>query len=283
MKTNNYYKKANWLILGVAGLMFSYNSWAQDGAKLFQTNCAACHKTTSAKLVGPGMAGITEKRTDEWLKSWIKDSQGMIAKGDPDAKAIYAEYNNSPMPGFPQFSDAEMNALIDYLKTLGGDVASADTTPQVEIIYTDAQIAEGKKLFTGEKSFFYGGPSCITCHDVTAQDVHGGYLAKDLTDAYTRLGEDGILAMISNAPFPAMNAAYVNDPVTASEQKSIAGFLKSVAQNPVETRTASVLTMFSVGLGGFIVFITIIALVWRERKKHSVKAQIFARQIKSIN
>jgi mono/diheme cytochrome c family protein len=279
----NSSKSLKRLVLCVSLVFVATQIQAQDGADVFSKNCAVCHKTTGAKFVGPGMAGITEKRSASWLKSWIKDSQGLIASGDADAKAIYAEYNNQVMPPFPQFSDAEMTALIDYLGTLGGGGAAADTTPVADIVYTDLQIKEGEKLFTGQKSFFNGGPSCTSCHDVAAPGIEGGYLAKDLTDVYTRLGEAGIMAMITNAPFPAMNSAYVNNPVGEHEQKSIAGFLKSVSNNTVETKTSSVLMMTTLGFGGFFIVLILIMIIWRERKKNSVKSQIFARQIRSIN
>jgi mono/diheme cytochrome c family protein len=279
----NSYKSFKRLVLGVSLVFVATQAQAQDGADVFNKNCAVCHKTTDAKFVGPGMAGITEKRTADWLKSWIKDSQGLIASGDADAKAIYAEYNNQVMPPFPQFSDAEMTALIDYMGTLGGGGAGADTTPVADIVYTELQITEGEKYFTGEKSFFNGGPSCISCHDVAAPGIEGGYLAKDLTDVYTRLGEAGIMAMIANAPFPAMNSAYVNNPVGEHEQKSIAGFLKSISPNAIEAKTSSVLMMTTIGLGGFFCVLILIMIIWRERKKNSVKEQIFARQTRSIN
>jgi len=271
------------LFIGVSLTFVTTHSYAQDGADVFSKNCAVCHKITGEKFVGPGMAGISEKRTASWLKSWIKDSQGLIASGDADAKAIFAEYNNQVMPPFPQFSEPELTALVDYLGTLAAGDVAADTVPAVEIIYSDLQIKEGKKLFTGENAFFNSGPSCISCHNVSADGVTGGYLAKDLTDVYTRLGEAGIMAMITNAPFPAMNNAYLNNPVNNSEQKSIAAFLKSVSSNTVESRSSSILFFSGIALCGFFVFITIIILVWRKRKKHSVKEQIFARQLKAIN
>jgi hypothetical protein len=111
----------------------------------------------------------------------------------------------------------------------------------------------------------------------------GGYLAKDLTDVYTRLGEAGIMAMVTNAPFPAMNSAYLNNPVGEHEQRSIAAYLKSVSQNQPEAKTSSVLLMTTIGFGGFFCVLILIMILWRDRKKNSVKAQIFARQIRSIN
>ena len=37
-----------------------------------------------------------------------KNSAEMIASGDPDAIAIYEEYNKSPMTAFPYFSDDDV-------------------------------------------------------------------------------------------------------------------------------------------------------------------------------
>lgn len=278
----NSYKHFKRLVLGATLVFLSTQIYAQDGADVFNKNCASCHKKTGEKLVGPGMAGISERRTNEWLKSWIRDSQGMIASGDADAKAIYGQYNNLIMPPFPQFSDGEMNALIDFLGTLS-NAETVDTVPEIEIVYSDLQIKEGQKFFTGQKSFFNGGPSCISCHDVASPGIEGGYLAKDLTDVYIRLGEAGIMAMMTNAPFPAMNSAYVNNPIGQHEQKSIAGFLKSVSKNPVEAKTSSVMLMTTFGIGGFFCVLILIMIIWRDRKKNSVKSQIFARQIRSIN
>jgi len=64
-------------------LLFSLNLSAQEanvanGEKLFKSTCAACHRLDK-KLVGPALKGITEKREQEWLISWIKDSPGMIS------------------------------------------------------------------------------------------------------------------------------------------------------------------------------------------------------------
>ena len=168
------------------------------------------------------------------------------------------------------------------MATLGGGEAGADI-PVEEIFYTDLQVTDGKKYFTGNKAFFNGGPSCITCHNVSADGVNGGFLAKDLTDAYSRLGEAGIMAMITNAPFPAMSAAYANNPVGEIEQKSIAAFLKSVGNNPVQSISSSVLLFFTLGIGGFIIVLILIMIIWGKRKKHSVKEAIFTRQLRSVN
>lgn len=89
----------------------------ENGKKVFQTNCAACHKL-ERKLIGPPLGNISDKRQMPWLKSFIKDSQAMIKAGDPDAVAIYEEYQKVLMLPFPQLSDKDIEDVIHYT-TLG--------------------------------------------------------------------------------------------------------------------------------------------------------------------
>lgn len=279
---NRIFSKRKLMLLGLGFILWN-PSIAQNGEEIFKTNCAVCHKTTADKFVGPGMAGITDKRSTDWLKSWIRDSQGLIASGDADAKAIFDEYSGAAMPPFPALSDAEMDALIGYMATLEGGAADGEVAVVENIEYSAVEIADGKKYFTGEKRFFNGGPSCITCHNVTDEGVVGGYLAKDLTDVYVRMGEAGISAMVGNAPFPAMKNAYLNNPVTQQEMKSLSAYLKSVSANAVEDKTSSVMLFVFLGIGGFVVFLIVIMGVWSRRKKEHVKERIFERQLKSVN
>ena len=52
------------------------------------------------KMIGPALAGVNDKYSQEWLIKWIKNSAELIASGDPDAVAIWEEYNKSPMSSF---------------------------------------------------------------------------------------------------------------------------------------------------------------------------------------
>ena len=167
-----------------------FSADAQDGKALFTAKCAACHTIGTNRLVGPGLAGINEKRSREWLLSWIKDSQALIKTGDKDANAIFEEYSKIAMIPFTDMSDAEIIAVLDYVK---GDASLAKSTTEVAVVaqivpieYSIEEIEVGKLLFTGEKRFLNGGASCISCHNVTNNDINvpGGLLAKDLTNVY---------------------------------------------------------------------------------------------------
>ncbi len=86
---------------------------AKNGKKLFNSNCAACHKLDK-DLVGPKLRDITEKRTNEWLKAWIKDNAA-FQKVDADAKEA-AEWSPTAMTAFPQFSDQDIDDILEYTK-----------------------------------------------------------------------------------------------------------------------------------------------------------------------
>ena len=103
-------------ILFIIAAVISLSAFAQpDGAKIFKQNCTACHVIGETKLIGPGLKGVTEKRNKEWLKKWINNSSELIASGDPDAIAIFEEYNKVAMTNF-NFSDEDFEALYAYLQ-----------------------------------------------------------------------------------------------------------------------------------------------------------------------
>jgi mono/diheme cytochrome c family protein len=85
----------------------------QAGKKLFNANCAACHKLNK-RAVGPALKGVSAKYDKEWLYSWIKNSTAMVKSGDAQAVAIYEEYNGSLMTSFPQLSNEDIDNIITY-------------------------------------------------------------------------------------------------------------------------------------------------------------------------
>ena len=89
---------------------------ATAGKALFNTNCAACHKLYS-RAVGPALHGVTDKQDKEWLHKWIKNNQALRDSGDPDALAIYNEFNQASMSLFPQLTDADIDNILAYTDT----------------------------------------------------------------------------------------------------------------------------------------------------------------------
>ena len=101
------------LLLGATTQSFAQEPDVEAGKKLFNANCAACHKLNK-KAVGPALRGVSQKYDKEWLYSWIKNSAAMIKAGDAQAIAIWEEYNKTAMTAFPQLSNADIDNIIAY-------------------------------------------------------------------------------------------------------------------------------------------------------------------------
>jgi mono/diheme cytochrome c family protein len=87
---------------------------AESGEELFQTKgCVACHTIGKGRLTGPDLAGVTERRTFEWMYHQIMTPDSMTTH-DPTARQLMAEYMTQ-MPNLAlQPEDAK--ALYEYLR-----------------------------------------------------------------------------------------------------------------------------------------------------------------------
>jgi len=70
----------------------SFGQNVTAGEELFNRKCAMCHRLSDATKVGPGMMGVTERRSDEWLHQWLADPKAMIDKGDPAAVELQRKF-----------------------------------------------------------------------------------------------------------------------------------------------------------------------------------------------
>jgi mono/diheme cytochrome c family protein len=278
-----------------AGYLFATSVYvsAQDGATIFKQKCSACHRIGEGKFVGPDLMGVTTKRTEEWLLKWIKSSQTLIASGDKDAIAIYNEFNQMAMVDF-DLPESDIKAILAFIASKSPGAASAtiaDTTKaappalDASISATAAQIEDGKNLFLGSNAFVNGGASCISCHNVNYTGViPGGLLAKDLTSAHSRLGGDaGLMAILNAPPFPAMTQAYKGKPITEQEIAALTAFLYKVDKDTTNQVASTTDYLLFGGVGGVVALFLSIFLIWNVRKKHTVKKDIYHRQVKSTN
>lgn len=123
MTLNPYFKRIYSLILFLLPLVFALQSsaFAADGEKLFKANCAACHRTTEKKLVGPGLKDLkTRIPSGDWIYNWTHNPKGMIDAGDAYAKKISEEYSASGvMTAFPALSNEEIDAILAYIEEEG--------------------------------------------------------------------------------------------------------------------------------------------------------------------
>ncbi len=146
MFTQSYLRTTSLAI--IFGILLSFAStplMAQpDGESLFKTNCASCHNPDK-DLTGPALRGVDSRvPSQEWLYKWIRNSAAVIASGDSYANEIYTKYNQTAMTAFPNLSDEEIDAIIEYTnnapvpganKDGGGAVAEQKTSDSSWYVY----------------------------------------------------------------------------------------------------------------------------------------------------
>jgi len=104
-------------VTGTILLLSVISTNAQDGKTLFQTNCASCH-AVHKKLTGPALAGVEDRWPDRAkLHAWVHNPAG-YAKGDAYATNLIKEYAPTLMTSFPALSEKEIDAILDYIKTV---------------------------------------------------------------------------------------------------------------------------------------------------------------------
>ncbi|MDX5345918.1 MAG: cytochrome c [Hymenobacteraceae bacterium] len=89
------------------------NAMAEKGKALFETRCVACHKLTDEKLLGPGMAGVTNRRKPEWIMNMMLNPEEMTKK-DPEAKKLLAEHKTQMVS--LNLSEQEARAILEFLR-----------------------------------------------------------------------------------------------------------------------------------------------------------------------
>lgn len=100
------------------GLLINSNTTnAQDGKALFTQNCAVCH-AVDKKLTGPALQGVEERWNGDRKKlhAWIHNSPAFLKTGDAYANKLFADNNKIAMSTFPNLSDKDVDAILDYVK-----------------------------------------------------------------------------------------------------------------------------------------------------------------------
>jgi len=104
-------------------------SIVKNGESLFKGNCTVCHAIDEV-IIGPALRDIHERRSEEWIYAFIKNSQKVIKSGDEYAIELYDQYNKTLMTSF-DFSDEELNAILTYIKN--------ESTKEVQVLVADVQ------------------------------------------------------------------------------------------------------------------------------------------------
>lgn len=140
----NFFQKLSLLILAIVFISSSSfgESTAAAGKTLFTNYCASCHaKNMKSKMTGPALGGVQGRWANKAdLYSWIRNSQGMIAAGNPRAIELWNEWKPTVMTSFEKLTDDEIGSILLYVDGMytgtyeapavaaGGAVAAAGGT-----------------------------------------------------------------------------------------------------------------------------------------------------------
>ena len=90
---------------------------AEQGEKLFEVKCGACHKMTE-RYVGPPLGDVTVRKSPAFIMNQILDPEGMYNK-HPEVKKLLGEYmTQMPNLGLTQ---EQARQVVEYLRTQAPD------------------------------------------------------------------------------------------------------------------------------------------------------------------
>ncbi len=85
------------------------------GRALFVKTCAACHSIGGGDRIGPDLAGVTTRRSTDWLVRFIVSPSAMIKSGDQTALALLEQYKGLRMPEVG-LTPTDARDLIGYIE-----------------------------------------------------------------------------------------------------------------------------------------------------------------------
>jgi cytochrome c2 len=146
-----------------------------SGRSLFNTLCSPCHGVHK-EIVGPMLASIAKKKKQEWLISFIQNSQNVIMSGDPYALFLYKKYNQQVMPSFSKLSGKEIENILYYIEI--------ESLHRMESVEGNSDVAEesngailkGKQLFQSQ---------CSSCHIINQESYYAPALGS-ITKRHSR-------------------------------------------------------------------------------------------------
>lgn len=229
------------------------------GQQLFQKNCIGCHTIGGGTLVGPDLQGVTERRDQQWLVSWIENPDQVRASGDPIAQQLDQQFPVK-MPNLG-LTRAQAKQIVAYLAAQSG-AAPAASPAAAALLAGD--VVHGKDLFTGNARFSAGGPACIACHSAGGVGaLGGGQLGPDLTLSINKFGEAGLDGFLTNPPTQTMSAVWTGHALTPQERADLRAFLAQAAVSGRPTNTVVQLALLAIA--GTALLLGLAQVIWRNR------------------
>lgn len=92
--------------------LISFKNVAGQG--LFLKACASCHTVGKGDKIGPDLAGVSERRSRDWLTKFISRPDKVRESGDATALALFEKYNRVMMP-YLGLSETDAEDALSYI------------------------------------------------------------------------------------------------------------------------------------------------------------------------
>ncbi|MGB2636553.1 MAG: c-type cytochrome [Candidatus Acidiferrum sp.] len=177
------------------------NAQASDaghGAQRFMEYCAGCH-------------GADAKGGDK--APALISAANPVKRSDSELFGIVHDGTKGGMPAFSQIGDANIKALVQFLRRLENNSVSKSGS---------AEIAATGDVDAG-RALYFGKAQCSNCHLMQGK---GGFIAQSLTDYGRNHAADEILHAITTPDSPLVPSSQVVTVTTKTGQK-LAGVLRN--------------------------------------------------------
>ncbi|HUK31355.1 MAG TPA: c-type cytochrome [Candidatus Acidoferrum sp.] len=173
-------------------------SEAVQGVQRYIEFCAGCH-------------GADAKGGDKGPP--LISAAGIRNRTDAELFRIVHDGTKNGMPPFAQLGDANIRAILQFLKALGGNTASKSGA---------AEAAPTGDADSG-RALYFGKAQCSQCHLINGK---GGFIAGSLTGYGRNRGVDEILNAITNPDSPLLPSSQVVI-VTTNSGQELTGVLRN--------------------------------------------------------
>ncbi len=88
----------------------------RSSEEIFKKKCKGCHRLSDGSKMGPGLLGVTKRRSEEWLDKWLLSPRAMIESGDETAVALKKKYKKTMRSLKVMKDDRVRREMIEFLK-----------------------------------------------------------------------------------------------------------------------------------------------------------------------